>query len=42
VEVVEELKKLDPDIALVEAPIFFELYRIYLQENEMAAKGEIK
>jgi hypothetical protein len=41
VEVTEELKKLDPDIVLVEAPVFFELYRIYLQENEDAAKGKI-
>ncbi len=33
VQVVAELKKLDPNIELLEAPTFFELYRIYLKEQ---------
>jgi hypothetical protein len=33
VRVVEELKQLDPNIELVDAPTFFELYRIFLKEN---------
>jgi hypothetical protein len=33
VQVVEELKQRDPDIVLVDAPTFFELYRIFLKEN---------
>ena len=36
VPVVDELKRLDPDIELVDAPTFFELYRIYLKEREAA------
>jgi hypothetical protein len=40
VEVAAEIQKLDPDIVLVEAPVFFELYRIYLRENEDAANGK--
>lgn len=39
VKVVEELKKLDPDAELLDAPTFFELYRIYLKENPDAAAG---
>jgi N-acetyl-beta-hexosaminidase len=33
VDMVNEMKILDPDIELVTAPAFFELYRIYLKEN---------
>jgi hypothetical protein len=33
VQVVEELHRLDPNIELVDAPTFFELYRIFLKEN---------
>jgi len=36
VEVVEEMKRLDPNVELLDAPTFFELYRIHLKnlENE--------
>lgn len=33
VQVVEELKRLDPNIELVDAPTFFELYRTFLKEK---------
>jgi hypothetical protein len=33
VQVVNELKQRDPNIVLVDAPTFFELYRIFLTEN---------
>ncbi|MDR2385200.1 MAG: hypothetical protein LBD80_06015 [Tannerella sp.] len=33
VQVVDELKQRDPNILLVDAPTFFELYRIFLKEN---------
>jgi hypothetical protein len=33
VQVTEELKRLDPDIVLVDAPAFFELYKTFLKEN---------
>ncbi|MDR2473578.1 MAG: hypothetical protein LBD53_08495 [Tannerella sp.] len=33
VRITEELKQLDPDIVLVDAPTFFELYRTFLKEN---------
>jgi hypothetical protein len=39
-ELVEELNKLNPNIKLVDAPTFFELYRIYLKENPDAANGK--
>jgi hypothetical protein len=42
VRVVAELKKLDPNIELLTAPDFFELYRTYLKENPDAAQGNIK
>jgi hypothetical protein len=42
VQVVAELKKLDPNIELLTAPDFFELYRIYLKQNPDAAQGKIK
>ncbi|GAB3923733.1 GxGYxYP domain-containing protein [Mucilaginibacter myungsuensis] len=41
VKVVEEVKKLDPSIELLDAPTFFELYRTYLKENPDAAAGKI-
>lgn len=40
VKVAEEVKKLDPDAVLLDAPAFFELYRRYLKENPKAAAGE--
>ncbi len=39
-DVVKEIGKLDPDIRLLDAPTFFELYRIYLEQNEGAARGK--
>jgi hypothetical protein len=42
VQVVAELKKLDPNIELLTAPDFFELYRTYLKETPEAAQGKIK
>jgi hypothetical protein len=42
VQVVAELKKLDPNIELLTAPDFFELYRAYLKENPDAAQGKIR
>jgi hypothetical protein len=42
VTITEEIKKLDPNVIPVDAPTFFELYRIYLHENENAATGQIK
>lgn len=33
VQVTDELKRLDPNIELVDAPTFFELYRTFLKEN---------
>lgn len=41
-QVVEELKKLDPTIELLDAPTFFELYRIWLEDNPEAAHGRIE
>jgi len=32
-EVVEEIEKLDPEIVLLDAPTFFELYRLYLKSK---------
>ena len=40
VRVVDEVRKLDPDAVLLDAPTFFELYRIYLKENPDAAAGK--
>lgn len=42
VEVVEELNRQDPSIELLDAPTFFELYRIWLKNNPMAAEGKIE
>ena len=42
VTVTEELGKLNPDIELLDAPTFFELYRIWLHQNPDAATGKIK
>lgn len=41
VQVMEEVRKLDPSIELLDAPAFFELYQTYLKQNSEAAKGEI-
>lgn len=41
VRVMEEVKKRDPSIELLDAPAFFELYRLYLQQNPDAASGKI-
>lgn len=41
VRVMEEVHKLNPDIELLDAPVFFELYRAYLEQNPKAAKGEL-
>lgn len=41
-QVVDELKRRDPSIELLDAPTFFELYRIWLKNNPQAARGEIK
>lgn len=41
VRVMEEVHKLNPDIELLDAPAFFELYRAYLEQNPKAAKGEL-
>ena|SRR5690554_1431468 len=40
-EIVDELSKNRPNIELLDAPTFFELYRIWLQQNSEAANGEI-
>ena len=32
-EVMEELRTLDPDVELLDAPAFFELMRLYLEQN---------
>jgi hypothetical protein len=41
VEVMEELNRTHPNIRLLDAPTFFELYRIWLQQNPEAARGNI-
>ncbi len=41
VKVVDELKRIDPKIELLDAPTFFELYRIYLKQTPDAANGKI-
>ncbi len=40
-EVVEAIEKRDPDCVLLDAPTFFELYKIFLEQNEQAAKGKL-
>ena len=40
--VVEEINKSDPKVELLDAPTFFELYRIWLQQHPDAANGKIK
>jgi hypothetical protein len=42
VKVNAEIQKVDKDVVLLDAPAFFELYRIYLQQNPEAARGAIK
>ncbi|WP_233545652.1 GxGYxYP domain-containing protein [Parabacteroides sp. AM08-6] len=41
VQVMEEVHKQNPNIELLDAPTFFELYRIYLEQNPAAAEGKI-
>lgn len=41
VAVMDEVKKLDSSIELLSAPAFFELYKVYLENNPDAASGEI-
>ena len=40
VQVNENIKKMNPKIELLNAPTFFELYRIYLKNNPDAANGK--
>lgn len=42
VKVMEEVHRLNPNIELIDAPSFFELYRIYLEQTPEAAEGKIK
>jgi len=42
VQVAAALKRSDPKIELLDAPSFFELYRIYLQQHPAAAQGRIR
>lgn len=37
----EELKKRNANVEILDAPTFFELYRLYLQQNPDAAQGNI-
>jgi len=39
-EVMEEIGKADPSVVLLDAPAFFELYRLWLLENPDAASGK--
>lgn len=41
VETMNELHKINPNIELLDAPTFFELYRIWLQQNPDAAAGKV-
>ena len=41
-QVVDELQRLDPSVELLDAPTFFELYRIWLENNPEAAEGKIE
>lgn len=41
IQVMDEIHKINPKVELLDAPAFFELYRIYLEENPNAAKGKI-
>jgi hypothetical protein len=40
-DIIKELKATEPEIELLDAPTFFELYRIYLKNNPDAAQGKI-
>ena len=42
VKAYERARALNPKIELLDAPTFFELYRIYLETNPDAAAGEVK
>ncbi|QEC53010.1 GxGYxYP domain-containing protein [Anseongella ginsenosidimutans] len=39
-QVMQEVKKLDPSVELLDAPTFFELYRIWLKESEEEPAGD--
>lgn len=41
IKVYEETRTRDPNIELLDAPTFFELYRIYLRNNPDAAAGKV-
>ncbi len=41
VNVYKEIKTRNPKIELLDAPTFFELYRVYLQNNPRAAEGKL-
>jgi hypothetical protein len=40
-QVYETARSIDPDIHLLDAPTFFELYRIFLQNHPEAAAGQV-
>lgn len=42
VEFIDELHSANPDIELLDAPTFFELYRIWLRQKPAAATGKIE
>lgn len=42
VNVMDEVHRLNPNIELLDAPTFFELYRIYLEQTPQAAEGRIE
>lgn len=42
VEVMDEVTRLNPNVELIDAPTYFELYRIWLKQNPDAAAGKIK
>lgn len=42
VNVMDEVHRLNPNIELLDAPTFFELYRIYLEQTPQAAEGKIE
>ncbi len=42
VEMMDEIHRLNPNVELLDAPTFFELYRIWLKQNPDAAAGKIE
>lgn len=42
VKVMDEVNRLNPNIELLDAPTFFELYQIYLEQTPEAAEGRIE